>query len=38
MGTVQRLTEEVKQGLRTALPRLRKTVVNKAGAGGRGNA
>src|SRR5512134_3664838 len=29
MGTVQKLAEEVKQGLQTALPTLRKTVVNK---------
>lgn len=29
MGTVQKLAEEVKQGLSTALPTLRKTVINK---------
>ena len=29
MGTVQRLAEEVKQGLQTALPMLRQTVVKK---------
>ncbi|MCP5198046.1 MAG: hypothetical protein H6974_14890 [Gammaproteobacteria bacterium] len=29
MGTVGRLAEEVKRGLRTALPKLRKTVVDK---------
>lgn len=29
MGTVRRLAEEVGRGLNTALPKLRKTVVNK---------
>jgi hypothetical protein len=29
MGTVQKLAEKVKAGLQTALPKLRKTVVNK---------
>jgi len=29
MGTVQKLAEKVKEGLQTALPKLRKTVVNK---------
>ena len=29
MGTVQKLAEKVKQGLQTALPKLRKTVINK---------
>ena len=29
MGTVQKLAEKVKEGLQTALPKLRKTVINK---------
>ena len=29
MGTVQKLAEKVKKGLQTALPKLRKTVINK---------
>jgi hypothetical protein len=29
MGTVQKLAETVKAGLQTALPKLRKTVINK---------
>ena len=29
MGIVQKLAEKVKEGLQTALPKLRKTVVNK---------
>ena len=29
MGTVQKLAEKVKEGLQTALPKLRKTVVSK---------
>ena len=28
MGTVQKLAEKVKEGLQTALPKLRKTVVS----------
>ncbi len=29
MGTVQKVAEKVKEGLQTALPKLRKTVINK---------
>ena len=29
MGTVQKLAEKVKEGLHTALPKLRKTIVEK---------
>lgn len=33
MGTVQKLAEEVKAGLQTALPKLRKTVISKLAVG-----